>query len=92
MRETGWSLSTVGVRYLRGAGDSKKLLLYRVICNDKLANNDETWTNFIVAINKFVKVRKFMLEYLRTIKLTGNIVGRLIKSKNTDLAYTVLGY
>lgn len=28
-----------------------------------------------------------MLLYLRTVKLTGNIVGRLIKVKNIDLAY-----
>jgi len=42
MRETGQSLSAVGVRYLRGAGHSKKLLLYRVICNDNSANNGET--------------------------------------------------
>lgn len=41
-RETGWSLSAVGARYLRGAGLSKKLLLYGVIRNDNLANNGET--------------------------------------------------
>jgi len=42
MRETGQSLSAVGVRYLKGAGHSKKLLLYGVIRNDNSANNGET--------------------------------------------------
>jgi len=50
MRETGRPLSAVGVRYLRRANHSKKLLLYGVIRNDNSANNDETWSNFIVAL------------------------------------------
>jgi hypothetical protein len=40
-RETGWSLSAVGVRYLREADRSKKLLLYGVIRNDNSTNNGE---------------------------------------------------
>ena len=35
MRETGWSLSAVGVGYLRGAAPSKKLLLPAVMRDDK---------------------------------------------------------
>jgi hypothetical protein len=41
MRETGWSLSGVGVRSLRRVVPSKKLLLHRVICDENPANNDE---------------------------------------------------
>jgi len=35
MRETGWSLSAVGVGYLRGAAPSKKLLLPAAMRDDK---------------------------------------------------------
>ena len=41
MRETVWSLSAVGVRYLRGFIPSKDLLLYGVIHNDNSAYNGE---------------------------------------------------
>jgi len=50
MRETGWSLSTAGVKYLREADSSKKLLLHEVIHDDKTANNGETFINYMVSI------------------------------------------
>ncbi len=39
MRETGWSLSVVGVKHLKGVDPSKYLLLSEVIRNENLANN-----------------------------------------------------
>jgi hypothetical protein len=42
LRETGRSLSAAGVKYLRGVGLSKKLLLSGVIQIANSANNGET--------------------------------------------------
>ena len=47
MRKTGWFSICCRRRDLREAAPSKKLLLYGVIRNDKLAHNGEVFIKFI---------------------------------------------
>ena len=53
LRETGRSLSAAGVKYLRGVGLSKKLLLSGVIQIANSANNGETLILLHFALIKF---------------------------------------
>ena len=46
-RETGWPLSTAGVRILRRVAPSKQLLLHRVICDENPTNNGEAFIKYV---------------------------------------------
>ena len=84
MRETGQSLSAVGVRYLRGAGHSKKLLLYRVICNDNPTNNGGT---FIYRVPIYGNEGEEENEVLFAIYLVAEIT-RVLRSSHLVIQYT----